>query len=209
MVERGPALQALVELRDDMRRKGATITVFPFSYKRQPYFVIVQRYLPEMLRPQYAVAQLQIVAADNFDLSLISPASKYRLLCTAQELREFFSIEYATNLRDLLGQFSQQLGRAVPTTMPGNLEEAQRLVAGWYSDPKDPAKVYLSGIRRNPETPDGARGQRSSFNTQKTIVLRPTLFRALGEDLSISFCYSADQAKERTDQAVLADFSGR
>lgn len=65
------------------------------------------------------------------------------------------------------------------------------------SDSEDPNKIYCIGVRRNPE------GKfRSEFNSDKTKVLRKTLYDKFADDHSISFCYSADQTKEKRDEII-------
>lgn len=70
------------------------------------------------------------------------------------------------------------------------------------SDSEDPNKIYCNKVRRNR---DG--GQRSEFNSDKTRLLRPMLFREFCNDKSISFCYYADKEMENDDATIIRNFS--
>ena len=70
------------------------------------------------------------------------------------------------------------------------------------SDSEDPNKIYCYKIRRNPNG-----GKRSDFNSDKTKLLRPDLFRKFENEHSVSFCYSDDPLKENDDSTILYNFS--
>ena len=70
------------------------------------------------------------------------------------------------------------------------------------SDSEDPNKIYCYKIRRNPNG-----GKRSDFNSDKTKLLRPILYRKFENDPSISFCYSDDPLKKNDDKTILCNFS--
>lgn len=70
------------------------------------------------------------------------------------------------------------------------------------SDSEDPNKIYCYKIRINPNG-----GKRSDFNSDKTKLLRPALFRKFENDPSVSFCYSDDPLKENDDSTILYNFS--
>lgn len=70
------------------------------------------------------------------------------------------------------------------------------------SDSEDPNKIYCYKIRRN------SNGEkRSDFNSDKTKLLRPGLFRKFEYEPGVSFCYSDDLLKENDDSTILYNFS--
>lgn len=121
--------------------------------------------------------------------------------------RRFFGIKYSENLGNILNQFTYRLGQSVPKTMPDmktltDFEKGAIVRSLSISDSEDPNKIYCIGVRRNPE------GKfRSEFNSDKTKVLRKTLYDKFADDHSISFCYSADQTKEKRDEIIYKLFA--
>ncbi|MGO4956757.1 DUF6037 family protein [Luteococcus sp. Sow4_B9] len=200
-------------LRDAMQERGWAVTCFPFPYARHDYFVFVHRYIPQSSAPQYALVELCF--ADRHDLARCwtAPANSGGLMIDIADLtefRRFFGIAYVPNLGDLREQFATALGRHVPDRLPKSLapEERRALVHRLdVTDGEDPSKVFCTHMRRNPPLGDGSPGRRSSFNSQKTELLRPALFELLRDEHNLSFCYSSDAHKERTDQEILARLS--
>lgn len=120
-------------------------------------------------------------------------------------MREYFGIEYRENLGNILQQFTENLGRVIPTKMSENsskMEKSAMVRSLSKSDSEDPNKIYCNKVRRNR---DG--GQRSEFNSDKTRLLRPMLFREFCNDKSISFCYYADKEMENDDATIIRNFS--
>ena len=112
----------------------------------------------------------------------------------------------ANNLSDELQvEATENLGRVIPTKMSENsskMEKSAMVRSLSKSDSEDPNKIYCNKVRRNR---DG--GQRSEFNSDKTRLLRPMLFRAFCNDKSISFCYYADKEMENDDATIIRNFS--
>ena len=75
-------------------------------------------------------------------------------------------------------------------------------------DERDPNNngQYCFSVKRNPVV-NGTQYHRSPFNTDKTILKRPLLFNRLGSDTTISFLYTNDASKEKTDNEILLEFS--
>lgn len=132
-------------------------------------------------------------------------ANSRGLIIETQMLREYFEIEYTDNLGDILQQFTERLGRAIPKKIPDGISEIERTAMVYSlsrSDSEDPNKIYCNKVKRNP---DG--GQRSEFNADKTKLLRPSLFKYFCNDSNISFCYYANPEKENDDATILRIFS--
>lgn len=193
-----------------MRERGWAVTCFPFSYVGRDYFVFVHRYVPQSSAPQYALVELCF--ADRLDLARCwtAPANSSGLMIDSAgltEFRRFFGIAYVPNLGDLRHQFAAMLAPHVPDRLPEGLPAEQRSALVYrldVSDGEDPSKVFCTHVRRNPALADGSPGRRSSFNSQKTDLLRPALYELLRDEHNLSFCYSSEAHKERTDQEILA-----
>ncbi|MCL2543092.1 MAG: DUF6037 family protein [Nocardioidaceae bacterium] len=208
-------LQRLRVLRDELVARDWVIACFGFTYKQQHYFVLVERYVPPRKAPDRMLVQLTFVDAHDPTRTLTAPANTVRIAVDAQELRVFLGISWSENLGDLLAQFYADLGRFVPMRPPEMLDAAARTVvlrelsAG---DSEDPNKVYCIGVRRNTERADGTPGRRSAYNSQKTDLLRPDLYKHLRDDPNLSFRYSTNAGDEKSDAEILnqlAELRGR
>lgn len=199
-------LENLKQLKNDMQSKGWTICSFMFYYKEIEYIVLVKRFVGTEKRiDSYALVKLHFMKANNLLDELQVEANTQRLIIKPKTLREYFGIEYTENLGDILHQFTENLGKVIPTNMPANFSEPEKkaMVRSLsLSDSEDPNKIYCNKVRRNP---DGE--QRSEFNSDKTKLLRPSLFRKFCNDKSISFCYYADKSMENDDATIMRNFS--
>lgn len=199
-------------LRDDLARCGWVITCFSFLYKQHKYFVLVERYIPPRIPPDYQLVQLTFVDSRDTDNTLSTPANSKGTAASAQELREFFGIDWAPNLRDLIGQFHARLGEFVPSSLPRSFApEEQALVLRQLdkSASEDPDKRYCFDVRRNGNRDDGTPNRRSSFNSQKTEMIRPELYARLKNDQNISFFYTVNPEEDQSDAKILARFGNR
>lgn len=199
-------LENLRQLKEDMRNKGWTICSFLFKYKKIEYIVLVKRFVGTEKRiDKYALVKLHFMKANNLSDELQVEANVKKLIVDPKKLREYFGIEYRENLGNILQQFTENLGRVIPTKMSENsskMEKRAMVRSLSKSDSEDPNKIYCNKVRRNR---DG--GQRSEFNSDKTRLLRPMLFREFCNDKSISFCYYADKEMENDDATIIRNFS--
>ena len=199
-------LENLRQLKEDMRNKGWTICSFLFKYKKIEYIVLVKRFVGTEKRiDKYALVKLHFMKANNLSDELQVEANVKKLIVNPKKLREYFGIEYRENLGNILQQFTENLGRVIPTKMSENsskMEKSAMVRSLSKSDSEDPNKIYCNKVRRNR---DG--GQRSEFNSDKTRLLRPMLFREFCNDKSISFCYYADKEMENDDATIIRNFS--
>ena len=199
-------LENLRQLKEDMRNKGWTICSFLFKYKKIEYMVLVKRFGGTEKRiDKYALVKLHFMKANNLSDELQVEANVKKLIVDPKKLREYFGIEYRENLGNILQQFTENLGRVIPTKMSENsskMEKSAMVRSLSKSDSEDPNKIYCNKVRRNR---DG--GQRSEFNSDKTRLLRPMLFREFCNDKSISFCYYADKEMENDDATIIRNFS--
>jgi hypothetical protein len=49
-------------------------------------------------------------------------------------------------------------------------------------------------------------GQRSSYNDNKTRVNRESLYKHLGNDKNLSFCYSVNEQDEKSDEEIISNW---
>lgn len=202
-----PNLRAL---RNAMTQRGWVVACFPFTFKSREYFVLPRRYIEQQSPPKGMLLELTFADRDNLARTLSAPANSYRIDITAQEIREYFGIEWAPNLSELLMEFYAYLGTVIPTALPESLTDEERaavlpLLSG--GDSRDPDRLYCFALRRNGNKSNGEPIARSEFNAQKAELLRPSLFERLKDDPFVSFCFSLEASDERSDAEILRSFA--
>ena len=194
-------LNNLVLLKEDMKKKGWTICSFRFNYKSKEYIVLVKRFVKQEIRiSEYALVKLHFINIITSDEYEIEANSKKLLIGDKKEFREYFGIEYSYNLGDIFQQFTKRLGNFIPNSIPNNYDEQEKIVmvsSLSKSDAENLNKIYCIGLRRN------IKGSRSEYNEDKTKLLRPTLFQKFKNNKDISFCYSENVDREKTDIEIL------
>lgn len=90
-----------------MRRQGWVVTCFDFTYKQRGYYVTVTDYINSPKPDGFALVDLCFMRKTDITDSLSVPANQGGLMVEAQTLREFFGIEWAENLGDILHQFTE------------------------------------------------------------------------------------------------------
>ena len=169
------SLENLKQLKDDMVNKKWTICSFLFTYKTVEYIVLVKRFVGfEKRVNQFALVKLHFMKSSNLKDDIQIEANSGGLLIGAKELREYFGIEFNYNLGDILKEFTDRLGRAVPAYMQEHVSKIEKnamIYSLSRSDSEDPDKIYCNKVRRNPSG-----GKRSEFNSDKTKLLRKSLY---------------------------------
>ncbi len=196
-------------LKEDMDAKGWVIEGFDFLYKDVSYIVLVKIYSKTEVKPQYALLKLEIMKEQNMNETLIVPVNSAGFMLDkigVERFREFFNIDYAANLGNIIQQFSQYFSQFIPVEVSfkrtAQLKEA--IISSLSrSDSEDPNKVYCFAVKRLTE------GKRTIFNDNKTRLLRPSLYNKFKDDTKISFCYSDDENKLKSDAEIISSFSKR
>ena len=200
------ALENLRLLKAEMEKNDWIICSFLFSYKRIEYAVLVNRFTEkEKKKDRYALVKLQFIDINKPSKSLVVEANSKCLIIDTKTLRFFFNIEYGENLGDILKQFTQYLGNNIPLQIPKEYSEIEKrlmVISLSKSDSEDPDKVFCFNIKRNPNG-----GRRTQYNSDKTKILRPNLFKFFSNDTNISFLYSSDRLKEKDDNYILKNFA--
>jgi hypothetical protein len=194
-------------LKENMENERWIIEAFNFEYKTTKYIVLVKLYLENEDRPKFALLKTEFLKENNFEENLTVAVNTNRFIIEVKTLREFFGIGYSENLGDILRQFYKYFSNFIPTTL--NRSKTTHLQLAMLdslskSDSEDPNKKYCYGIKRNPK------GElRTIYNDNKTKILRPKLYKAFENDNTISFCYTKDSLKEKTDEDIILNFSKR
>ena len=199
-------LDNLKELKKNMEENNWVICSFLFRYKEIEYIVLVKLFAANERRENtYALVKMQFIKHNNLNEKLEIEANSLRLIIDRETFRIFFGIEYGFNPGDIIEQFTKRLGEKIPTIVPNNVSKAEKdaMVASLSrSDSEEPNKTYCYKVKRN-----SLGNKRSQYNSNKTRILRPELFKKFEDDPSISFCYTDDSSKENDDSTILYNFS--
>ena len=207
-------LGKLRPLKTDMEEKGWVIESFRFKFKGTNYIVLVILYEQGEPRPQYALVQLDFLHPKNFNHHLLVPANTFRLLADAMDIRIFFRIQYSKNLGDVIQQLTSEIGDCIPEKVNTSRSKEERKAMIYRlseKDSEDSEKVFCYAVKRNPVILDKSTGQRkqakrTDYNDNKTRLLRGSLYRKLGKDDTISFCYSDDPEMDYPDEVIIANW---
>ena len=79
-------------------------------------------------------------------------------------------------------------------------------------DNEDTNKLYCYAVKRNPVVIDKVTGvrrqlKRSAYNDNKTRLLREPLYKKLGKDKTLSFCYCDDPEKDYSDEVIIENWN--
>lgn len=199
-------LENLRILKKDMESNGWVIDAFLFNFKAVDYIVLVKLYdANDTSRPEYALLELEFLKKNNILDNLVAPANTTKLMITPQELRTYFGIEWSENLHDILGQFYEYLSGFIPLSAGlHRTKEIDVVVVESLSksDSQDPRKIYCFSAKRNSN-----KRNRSQYNDNKTRILRPVLYSKLSGDPQVSFNYSLEESKEKSDSEIISNFS--
>ncbi|WP_340015673.1 DUF6037 family protein [Paenibacillus sp. FSL K6-1318] len=204
-------LENLKYLKKDMEAKGWVIDSFIFRYNDEDFIVLIKLFAEnEKKKNAYALLKLEFLRLTDVNISLQVEANAAKLFVDAKPLREYFGISYSENLGSILQQFMEYFSRFIPVEVIDNKNEDQLKVmvsSLSKSDSENPNKLYCYQVRRNGIKSDGSLAQRSNFNDNKSRILRPFLYEKFKNEKNISFCYSAKQNEESTDEIILANYS--
>ena len=193
-------------LKVDMEEKGWVIEAFSFNYNNIDYVVLVKLYQRHKVKENpYALLKVEFLKTHNIEDNLIVPANARELLIDARTLREYFGIEWSENLGNILGQFSEHFAQFIPDKVDLSKSDFFKIAMTKSlseSDSEDPNKIYCYSVRRNPDN-----GTRSIFNDNKSRLLRPKLYEKFMGENTVSFCYSADREREKSDAEIINNFT--
>lgn len=183
------------------------ITAFYFRYEGKEYIVLFEdiENLP-LAEGEYPV-YLTFIDKNDEDRILQVKANRIGFKIGAKELREYFGIPYSDHLGDALNQLYDNFNNAVPEVANQIFdEETKRAVINRlsYNDGQDKNNICCYAAKRN-GIYNGKQHRRTPFNSDKTKLLRESLFNMLGDDDTISFCYRADN--ELSDVEIYNNFA--
>ena len=195
-------------LLNDMKQSGWTIDAFGFRYKEQSYTVILQLYGEDTRKPsQYAQAALEFCREEDLSASIRAWLDFYEVrFFGTDDFCRFFGVVPGTAMRDLFQDFSEIFANSIPTkrnTRPTPVQREQMLRR---CEGDNPDAIYCYGIFRNGLSPSGEQKHRRTENGNKAALACPLLWEKLREDDTISFCFTDDVTRLRSEAEILQQY---
>lgn len=198
------------ELIQDMQAKDWIIDSFLFIYNKKACVVTIQLYQDDDMKPNnFARAKVTFRKQDDMSQTLKAYANYSKIsFFNAIDFYNFFDIKRSgSNIpaQQVFNDFSSYFMKCVPThktIRKDNVLEEQAILA--ELDKKQAKGRYCYSIKRNTE------GEyRRLVNSNKAEMLRYELYQEYKDDPSLSFCFSEDPNKEKTDDEIRFNFANR
>ena len=173
-----------------LREHNWHMTSFPFDYKGIDYIVLFEDLNNLKLdnEGKYDVL-LTFVDAQDTDRTLAVKANSIYIKFNVKEFREFFNIEYSSNLGNIFQQFYERFNRYVPETVNTNLTEVEKkLVIKKLNSNDNDNNMCCYALKRNPIV-QGVQWHRTIFNAEKCRLLKHDLYEYYENEDTISFCF--------------------
>lgn len=197
-----------------MKENGRTLSGFNFVYNKHDCVAVLSTAEQDLRKDREAICMLKVFKDGNLEecfecfcrtrwLNIPNPIDLYR----------FFEIDRSTSkenhfkdlIKSLLGAMEERISAKFKNTVKKDVDRAILKVI--ETDPTDPNKKYCFAVKVNGLSKTGSQIYRSDYNDEKTRRLRPDLYKIFGIHKDISFSYSDDPNKTRTDWEILHNFN--
>lgn len=197
------ALSNVKELLKSLRDNDWYITAFDFSYNGYEYVVVFED-LREIDRgTKYYAVMLTFIDKNDEERILETYANSFDFQVNDEEIKEYFRIggnrSYGNPILTLYGQ----LNEIMPTEYSPLQKKYYHKVLEVIDKREHNEGFCCYKARHNGKKANGEQIYRSAKNTVKTKLLRESLFKRIGSDKTISFCYR--QENELSDSQIISN----
>lgn len=197
------ALSNVKELLKSLRDNDWYITAFDFSYNGYEYVVVFED-LREIDRgTKYYAVMLTFIDKNDEERILETYANSFDFQVNDEEIKEYFRIggnrSYGNPILTLYGQ----LNEIMPTEYSPLQKKYYHTVLEVIDKREHNEGFCCYKARHNGKKANGEQIYRSAKNTAKTKLLRESLFKRIGSDKTISFCYRKEN--ELSDSQIISN----
>ncbi len=179
------------------------ITAFDFSYNGYEYVVVFED-LREIDRgTKYYAVMLTFMDKNDEERILETYANSYDFQVSDEEIKEYFRIGGNRSYGNPILELYCQLNKIVPTEYSPLQKKYYRTVLEVIDKREHNEGFCCYKARHNGKKANGEQIYRSAKNTAKTKLLRESLFKRIGNDKTISFCYR--QENELSDGQIISN----
>lgn len=197
-------------LLNDMRQSEWTIDAFDFRYKGEDFIVILQLYGDKKRPSRHALAALEFFREGDLKESVRAYLDFYEVFFfSSEEFCRFFDVVPGRANRDLFLDFSEAFAECIPAKRNKFPTPQQRARMLRRCEGNNPDAIYCYGIFRNGVTPSGEQKYRRTENSNKAALACPQLYLKLREDRTLSFCFTDDPTRRRTEAEILQEYIKR
>lgn len=197
------ALSNIKELLKSLRDNDWYITAFDFSYNGYEYVVVFED-LREIDRgTKYYAVMLTFIDKNDEERILETYANSYDFQVSDEEIKEYFRIGGNRSYGNPILALYCELNRIVPTEYSPLQKKYYRTVLEVIDKREHNEGFCCYEARHNGKKANGEQIYRSAKNTAKTKLLRESLFKRIGSDKTISFCYR--QENELSDSQIISN----
>ncbi|MBO1001277.1 DUF6037 family protein [Pseudogracilibacillus auburnensis] len=207
-------LSNLKKLRSDMIDNEKAVTVFRFDYKKIEYFVAVCLLTEEdknRKETEFALVRLCFMQIDDVNEYLNCYANSKSITAGMTELRNYLGVEYQKDGIAWIKGFLSYFGQHVPEKHPAiqdKKEEEAVLHTICRHENRDPNRIYRNYIFRNGKM-NGKQKYRTEYNAQLAAIRFPSLYERFKNYKEISFAFTDDVTKEKSEEEILSNFEMR
>lgn len=197
------ALSNIKELLKSLRDNDWYITAFDFSYNGYEYVVVFEDLREIDKGTKYYAVMLTFIDKNDEERVLETYANSYDFQVSDEKIKEYFRIggnrSYGSPILTLYCQFN----KIVPTEYSPLQKKYYRTVLVVIDKREHHEGFCCYKARHNGKKANGEQIYRSAKNTAKTKLLRESLFKRIGSDKTISFCYR--QENEISDSQIISN----
>ena len=206
-------LSNLRALREDMKANERAVCTIEFTYRGKDYFLSVCLLTDEDRvslgkNARYYLVRLCFMKRHNLTDYIDCFANSSSITAGLTELRHFLGVPYQIDGFGWEGGFLAELGLNIPTT--SHPDTAITLPATMSTlcrhEGRDPNRIYRWSMIRN-SVVNGKQQYRSAYNGQLASHRFPKLYPLYKADTTVSFGFTDDPLKERSEEDILESFS--
>lgn len=204
------ALSNLKLLRQDMISKQIAVTLLMYQYNNiQCYIAVCLLTEEDKIKAQkyYPLVRLRFIDCNNLNRYVDCYANSNRLSSGITELRNFFNIQYQSDIQSWIISFYEHLGRHIPVQCPLPREEHTEIILNTICEHerRDPNRTYRHHMFRNGKR-NGKQLHRTEYNSQLASFKFPKIFPSFKNDTTISFAFTNLEENEVDEETILYNF---
>lgn len=197
------ALLNIKELLKSLRDNDWYITAFDFAFNGYEYVVVFED-LRELDRgTKYYAVMLTFMDKNDEERILETYANSFDLQINDEKIKEYFRIDGNRNYGNPISNLYFELNRIMPTEYIPLRHDYYRTVLNVIDNREHHEGFCCYKARHNGKKANGEQIYRSGKNTAKTKLLRESLFKRIGNDKTISFCYR--QEDDLSDAEIISN----
>ena len=190
-----------------LKEKGWHITAFLFCFNGKSYIVLFEDLEVLKLVKGRNQVLLTFIDRDDEERMLRVKANERFFDIDAKKLRQFFGIEFSNRLGASFLELYEAFNDIIPDALPEAFESQMLDVVIRRLDENDGDSGRCCYCAAHNGESHGKKSIRSPFNTDKTRLLRPELFKLLGGDDTVSFRFR--EKGDVSDKDILERFRKR